>query len=57
LCFNLQLLSINSFAQPSGIVDEIIFDNLIIFAGLTFEAKEKMYVWEKNRKVLSLKMV
>lgn len=51
LCFNLQLPSINSFAQPSGFVDEIISDNWIIPAGLTFDANGKMYVWEKSGKV------
>jgi hypothetical protein len=48
LYFNLQLLSSNSFAQAYGFVDEVFFDNLIISAGLTFDAYGKMYVWEKS---------
>jgi hypothetical protein len=48
LYFNLQLLSSNSFAQAYGFVDEVFFDNLIISAGLTFDACGKMYVWEKS---------
>jgi len=51
LYFNLQLLSSNSFAQAYGFVDEVFFDNLIISAGLTFDAYGKMYVWEKSWKV------
>jgi glucose/arabinose dehydrogenase len=51
LFFNLHILAINSFAQPSGFIDEVISDNWIIPAGLTFDANGRMYVWEKSGKV------
>jgi glucose/arabinose dehydrogenase len=51
LFFNLHILPINSFAQPSGFIDEVISDNWIIPAGLTFDANGRMYVWEKSGKV------
>lgn len=40
-----------SFAQPSGFVDEQISDGWNIPVGLTFDKQGRMYVWEKAGKV------
>ena len=50
-CFILQLFHFNSFAQPSGFIDEAISENWTIPTGLTFDANGRMYVWEKSGKV------
>ncbi|GGD43152.1 hypothetical protein GCM10011514_03860 [Emticicia aquatilis] len=50
-CLCLLLFNFNTFAQPSGFIDEVISDNWTIPSGLTFDANGRMYVWEKSGKV------
>lgn len=49
ICFFLAFS--NTFAQPSGFIDEVISDNWTIPTGLTFDANGRMFVWEKSGKV------
>lgn len=50
-CLILQFIYSNSFAQPSGFIDETISENWTIPTGLTFDDNGRMFVWEKSGKV------
>lgn len=49
ICFF--LVFSNTFAQPSGFIDEVTSDNWTIPTGLAFDANGRMFVWEKSGKV------
>lgn len=51
LLFFLFFFSLQSFAQPTGFVDEQVSDGWTIPVGITFDKQGRMYVWEKAGKV------
>lgn len=44
-------ISLPSFAQPTGFVDDIVSNEYNLPVGLTFDKQGRMFVWEKGGKV------